>query len=386
MKKICFVTGSRADYGLLTNLIKLVKKNTQISSSLIVTGSHLSKKHGFTYKEILKDNFSINAKVKLDINGDDPIDINNYISIAIRNISTKLKKIKPHLVILLGDRYEIFAAGVSAFIHDIPICHLHGGEVTFGSKDDVFRHCLTKMSSIHFVSNIKYKKRVLQLGEEPKNVFVVGGFGVDLIKNTKILSKRQIETNLNFKFKDKNLLVVYHPNNSNKKDIIYDFNQVLKCLKQLKDTLIIFTNANADSGGNIINQMIDNFVKLHSKRAIKFASMGQQNYLSTLKAVDGILGNSSSGILEAPSLKIPTINVGDRQNGRLKAKSVLDVPSNSRIILKAIKKIYSKKFKNILNKTKNPYDFGNASINTYKILKKVNFKKIIKKKFYDLSI
>ena len=386
MKKICFVTGSRADYGLLTNLIKLVKKNTQISSSLIVTGSHLSKKHGFTYKEILKDNFSINAKVKLDIIGDNPIDINNYISIAIRDISAKLKKIKPHLVILLGDRYEIFAAGVSAFIHDIPICHLHGGEVTSGSKDDVFRHCLTKLSSMHFVSNIKYKKRVLQLGEDPKNVFVVGGFGVDLIKNTKILSKRQIETNLNFKFKDKNLLVVYHPNNTNKKNIIYDFNQVLKCLKQLKNTLIIFTNANADSGGNVINQMIDNFVKLYSKRAIKFASMGQQNYLSTLKAVDGILGNSSSGILEAPSLKIPTINVGDRQNGRLKAKSVLDVPPNSRIISKAIKKIYSKKFKNILSKTKNPYDFGNASINTYKILKKVNFKKIIKKKFNDLLI
>ena len=386
MKKICFVTGSRADYGLLTNLIKLVKKNTQISSSLIVTGSHLSKKHGFTYKEILKDNFSINAKVKLDIIGDNPIDINNYISIAIRDISAKLKKIKPHLVILLGDRYEIFAAGVSAFIHDIPICHLHGGEVTSGSKDDVFRHCLTKLSSMHFVSNIKYKKRVLQLGEDPKNVFVVGGFGVDLIKNTKILSKRQIETNLNFKFKDKNLLVVYHPNNTNKKNIIYDFNQVLKCLKQLKNTLIIFTNANADNGGNVINQMIDNFVKLYSKRAIKFASMGQQNYLSTLKAVDGILGNSSSGILEAPSLKIPTINVGDRQNGRLKAKSVLDVPPNSGIISKAIKKIYSKKFKNILSKTKNPYDFGNASINTYKILKKVNFKKIIKKKFNDLLI
>ena len=386
MKKVCFITGSRADYGLLINLIKIIKKNKKFTSSIIATGSHLSAKHGLTYKEILKDNFTISAKVKLNIVGDKSIDINNYISRTVKDISTELKKIKPNLVILLGDRYEIFAAGIASFVHDIPICHLHGGEVTSGSKDDIYRHCLTKMSSIHFVSNIEYRKRVIQLGENPKNIFVVGGFGVDLIKNTPLLTKKKIEKNLNFKFKDKNLLVVYHPENSNKKNIIYNFNQILKCLNKLKDTQIIFTNANSDINGNIINKMINSFVKSNYQRAINFTSMGQQNYLSTLNVVDAILGNSSSGILEAPSLKIPTINVGDRQNGRLKAKSVLDVPPNSRIILKAIKKIYSRKFKNILREIKNPYDKGDASINAHNILKKINFKKIKKKKFYDLAI
>lgn len=384
MKKICFVTGSRADYGLLTNLMKLVKKDKKFSSSLIVTGSHLSKKHGFTFREILKDNFKIDNKIKLNIIGDRPIDINNYISTAINNISKKLNDLKPDLVILLGDRYEIFATGIAAFVLNIPICHLHGGEITNGSKDDTFRHCLTKMSSLHFVSNIKYKKRVLQLGEDPKNIFVVGGFGVDLIKNIKLIPKKKIENNLNFKFKDKNLLIVYHPENSNKKDIIDDFDQILKSLNKLKDTQIIFTNANSDIGGNIINQMIDNYVKNNSKKAIKFKSMGQLNYLSTLKAVDGILGNSSSGILEAPNLKIPTINVGNRQEGRLKAKSILDVQPKSKYIHDAIKKIYSKKFRNTLDTIINPYGLGNASSKTLKILKKVDFEKLKKKSFNDI--
>lgn len=384
MKKICFVTGSRADYGLLTNLMKLVKKDKKFSSSLIVTGSHLSKKHGFTFREILKDNFEIDAKIKLNIIGDKPIDISNYISIAVNNVSKKLNDLKPDLVILLGDRYEIFATGTAAFVLNIPICHLHGGEITNGSKDDTFRHCLTKMSSLHFVSNIKYKKRVLQLGEDPKNIFVVGGFGVDLIKNMKLIPKKKIENNLDFKFKDKNLLIVYHPENSSKKDIIDDFNQILKSLNKLKDTQIIFTNANSDIGGNIINQMIDNYVKNNSKNAIKFKSMGQLNYLSTLKVVDGILGNSSSGILEAPNLKIPTINVGNRQEGRLKAKSILDVPPKSKYICDAIRKIYSKKFKKTLDTVINPYGVGNASFNSLKILKKINFEKLKKKTFNDI--
>ena len=193
MKKICFVTGSRADYGLLTNLMKLVKKDKKFSLKLIVTGSHLSKEHGLTYKEIQRDRFKIDAKIQLKIIGDKPLDINNYISIAINNISKKFNDFKPDLVILLGDRYEIFGAGIAAFVLGIPICHLHGGEITNGSKDDTFRHCLTKMSSMHLVSNIKYKKRVMQLGEDPKNIYVVGGFGVDLIKKIKLISKEKLK-------------------------------------------------------------------------------------------------------------------------------------------------------------------------------------------------
>ena len=384
MKKICFVTGSRADYGLLTNLMKLVKKDRKFSLKLIVTGSHLSKEHGLTYKEIQRDRFKIDAKIQLKIIGDKPLDINNYISIAINNISKKFNDFKPDLVILLGDRYEIFGAGIAAFVLGIPICHLHGGEITNGSKDDTFRHCLTKMSSMHLVSNIKYKKRVMQLGEDPKNIYVVGGFGVDLIKKIKLISKRKIEKNLNFKFKDKNLLVAYHPENSSKKDIIAGFDQVLKSLNKLKDTQIIFTNANSDISGNIINQMIDNYVRNNNRKAIKFKSMGQLNYLSTLKIVDVILGNSSSGILEAPCLKTPTINIGNRQDGRLKAKSILDVPQESKYITNAINKIYSKKFNDTLNTIINPYGYGNASDSTLNILKKINFEKLKKKYFNDI--
>ena len=384
MKKICFISGSRADYGLLSNLMKLVKRDKKLSFNLIVTGSHLSKTHGHTYQEILKDKFNINDKIDLKINGDKPRDICRYISLAVKKISKKIVKLKPDLIILLGDRYEIFSAGIVALIHQIPICHLHGGEITEGSIDDVFRHSITKMSALHFVSNLEYKKRVRQLGENPKNIFVVGGFGVDLIKNSKLISKKKIETNLNLEFKKKNLLVTYHPETTNRDNLIKDFTEILKSLKKFKDIKVIFTNANTDVGGNIINKMINKFIKENKNRSCKISSMGQINYLSTLKYVDCILGNSSSGILEAPTLRTPTINIGDRQKGRLKAKSIIDVSAKSGDVIKAIKKIYSKKFNKMLSVSNNPYGSGNASIKTLNILKKINFEKLNKKNFFDL--
>ena len=265
MKKVCFITGSRADYGLLINLIKIIKKNKKFTSSIIVTGSHLSAKHGLTYKEILKDNFTINAKVKLNIVGDKSIDINNYISRAVKNISTELKKIKPNLVILLGDRYEIFAAGIASFIHDIPICHLHGGEVTSGSKDDIYRHCLTKMSSIHFVSNIEYRKRVIQLGENPKNVFKVGGLGVDNILNTNLLKKKELIKKFNLK--ENFFLITYHPSTliSSKINNI-EFQNLLKILKNYKDYSLIFTYPSSDIGNKKLIKMMEQFEKKNRKK------------------------------------------------------------------------------------------------------------------------
>ena len=363
--------------------MSLVKKDKHFSFNLIVTGSHLSKIHGYTYREILKDNFSINAKIDLNINKDKPKDVCQYIGLAVNKISKKIVNLRPDLIILLGDRYEIFSAGIAALVHQIPICHLHGGEITEGSIDDVFRHSITKMSALHLVSNFEYKKRVRQLGENPKNIFVVGGFGVDLIKNSKLISKKEIETNLNLKFREKNLLITYHPETTNRNNLIKDFTEILRSLKRLKDTQIIFTNANVDVGGNIINKMIDSFIKENKYRSCKINSMGQINYLSTLKFVDGILGNSSSGILEAPTLKTPTINIGDRQKGRLRAKSIIDVSAKSKHITSAIKKIYSKKFSKMLSIAKNPYGNGNASVKALNILKKINFEKLNKKSFFD---
>ncbi len=384
MKKICFISGSRADYGLMSNLMKLVKKDQNLFLQLIVTGSHLSKKHGTTYKEILKDNLNIDAKINLRIQNDKPEDICRYISLATKKISKKISFLKPDIIVLLGDRYEIFAAAAAALVHQIPICHLHGGEVTKGSIDESFRHSITKMSNLHFVSNLKYKTRVKQLGENPKNIFVVGGFGTDLIKTTKLISKKEIETNLKFKFKKKNLLVTYHPETTNRKNLKKDFSEVLKSLKKFNDIQIIFTKANVDVDGNIINKMISNFVKNNKSRSHVFSSMGQINYLSTLKIVDGILGNSSSGILEAPTFKTSTINIGSRQKGRIKAISVIDIPAKSKYIIEALKKIYSKKFKKMIIKTQSPYGLGGASLKAIKILKNTKIDKLNEKIFFDI--
>lgn len=385
MKKICFISGSRADYGLMTNLMKLIKKEKNLLLQLIVTGTHLSSQHGYTYREILKDNFSIDARVDLKIRNYKPYDICKYMGLAIDKISKNLKYLKPDLVVLLGDRYEIFAAASASLIHQIPICHIHGGEITEGSVDDSLRHAITKMSNLHFVSSAVYKKRVNQLGENPKNIFVVGGFGVDLIKKTKLISKEKVEKSLGFRFKNKNLLVSYHPETTNSKNLVKDFSEVLSSLEKFNDIQVIFTKSNADVDGNLVNRMINNFVIKNKLRSCFFDSMGQVNYLSTLNLVDGILGNSSSGILEAPTFNKPTINIGNRQKGRLKAKSVIDVPAKAKLIEKAIKKIYSLKMKQTLHKNINPYGFGGASNKTIKILKKIKIDKLNKNFFFDIN-
>ena len=385
--KICFITGSRADYGLLSNLMGLVKNERKFQFQLIVTGSHLSKSHGLTYKEIIKDKFKINYLINLGINkkNNKPENVCNSMSSAIKKISEKLKFLKPDLIILLGDRYEIFAACAAAHVHQIPICHLHGGELTRGSIDDSFRHSITKMSNIHLVANKKYANRVKQLGENPKNIFIVGGFGVDLIKKIKLLKKEKIENNLGFKFGKKNLLVTFHPEtvtNSNSKN---DFLQILKAINKFKDIKIIFTKSNADANSAIINKMIDKFSTKNKSRCVAFISMGQLNYISTLNVVDGVLGNSSSGLMEVPTFKKATINVGYRQMDRMKASSVIDVKPSSKQIIKAIKKIYSNNFKKMLYKSKNPYGKGGASLKAIKILKKKFFNKFNEKKFFDIK-
>jgi GDP/UDP-N,N'-diacetylbacillosamine 2-epimerase (hydrolysing) len=383
MKKICFITGSRADYGLLTPLMSHIKNDKNFIFQLIVTGTHLSKKHNFTIKEIIKDKFKIDYSININVKGYKHEDICKSMSIATKNISLKLKALKPDLIILLGDRYEIFSACSAAFVHQIPICHLHGGELTRGSIDDGFRHSITKMSNFHLVSNSKYADRVIQLGENPKNIYVVGGFGVDLIKKTKLLKKNELEKNLDFKFGSKNFLVTYHPETTSNKSPKKDFTQILKTLDRFKDIKIIFTQSNPDFKGYIINQMIDKFVKRNKSRCCFINSMGQQNYLSALSYIDGVLGNSSSGLLEVPTFKKATINIGKRQEDRMKATSVIDVKPLYKSISKAIKKTYSKKFKNILKKTVNPYGAGGASEKAYKILKKINRNQNKKGKFFD---
>ena len=380
--KICFITGSRADYGLLSNLMRIVKKDKKFNFQLIVTGSHLSKEHGYTYKEIIKDKFKINFFANIGIGKKDKsLNICNSVSEAVKKISKNLNILKPELIVLLGDRYEIFAACIAAYILQIPICHIHGGELTRGSIDDSFRHSITKMSNIHLVAAKNYAKRVTQLGENPKNIFVVGGFGVDLIKNTKLLSKLKLEKNLGLKFRKKNILVTYHPETIKGSNPKKDFLEILKAIKFFKNVHFIFTKVNADANGLVINKMIDNFVKANKSRCSSFISMGQLNYLSTIQVVDGVLGNSSSGVMEVPSFKKATINVGLRQTDRIKSQSVIDVDANSPQIIKTLKKIFSKSFNKRLIATKNPYGKGGAAKKSLKILKNLK-KKIYEQKFF----
>jgi GDP/UDP-N,N'-diacetylbacillosamine 2-epimerase (hydrolysing) len=295
------------------------------------------------------------------------------------------EELKPDILVVLGDRYEIFSAVSVALVANISIAHIHGGEITEGVFDDAFRHSITKMSHIHFTATDEYKKRVIQLGEEPKRVFNVGGMGIENIKRLELLNKEELEKSINFKFNQKNLLVTFHPvtlENATAKDQFYE---LLKALDELKDTNIIFTKANSDTDGRVINQMIDEYVS-NKNNTIAFTSMGQLRYLSSLQFVDGVVGNSSSGLLEAPSFKIATINIGDRQEGRIRAKSVIDCKPKKEVILEAIEKIYTKDFQDLLKSVKNPYEKEELpSKKIVKILKEIDLDNILKKKFYNIS-
>ena len=365
--------------------MKFFKYDKKFKLQLIVTGSHLSKKHGLTYKEILKDKYKIDKKINLDLNNDKSEDNCKAMGTAIIEFSKAYKKLKPDIIVLLGDRYEIFSACSAAHVHQILVCHLHGGELTRGSMDDSFRHSITKMAHLHFVANKKYYKRVKQLGENPKNIYFVGGFGTDLIKKIKLFNKKKLEKELRIKFAKKNILVTYHPETIKGANTKNDFQKILNALKKLKNTKIIFTKANADKNGIIINSMIEKFVNNYNSKSYFFSSMGYKKYLSTLKYVDGVLGNSSSGLLEVPSFKKATINIGERQKDRLKAKSVIDVMPETSNIEHALKRIYSKKFKNILKKTFNLYGNGGSSDKTYNIIKNINLENYTKKKFFDIN-
>ncbi len=382
--KICLITGSRSEYGLLRRLMFKIKNSKKLKLDIVVTGMHLSKKFGFTYKNIIRDGFKIREKVNLRLNSDSTESAINSINMGTKGFTQVYKKIKPDIILVVGDRYEIFSAVIAATFSRIPIAHLHGGELTEGAIDEALRHSITKMSHIHFVANNEYKKRVIQLGENPSRVFNVGGLGVDNIKNLKFLKKNELEKELKFNFKERNILITFHPETLNKAKVKKQFNEVLKALKKVKKTNLVFTMPNSDLGNTIIFKMIKDFVK-KNKNSHFFVSMGQLRFLSCLKYFDGIIGNSSSGLLEMPSFKKGTINIGDRQRGRLKAESVINVNIKKNEIIKGINKLYSKQFKKILKKTINPYGNGGASDKVIKVLEKLKLNNILKKKFYSIN-
>lgn len=383
MMKICVVTGTRAEYGLLYWLMKEIDSDSELELQIIVTGMHLSPEFGLTYK-VIEQEFNINKKIEMLLSSDTPVGISKSIGLAQISFSEAYDELKPDLVILLGDRYEIFAAATAAMVARIPIAHLHGGETTEGAFDEAIRHSITKMSHLHFTATDEYRRRVIQLGEAPERVFNVGGLGIENIKRLNLMSKEEFENSINFKLNNKNLLVTFHPVTLEESTTEQQFMQLLNALDTLINTHIIFTKANSDTDGRIINKLIDDYVNSNPSKSVAFASLGQLRFLSALQYVDGVVGNSSSGLAEAPSFKIGTINIGDRQKGRIKASSVIDAEPDYQSILKAIEHLYSDSFKETLITTKNPYGEGSASSEIIQIIKNTSLKHILKKSFFDL--
>ena len=385
MRKICVVTSTRAEYGLLYWLLKEIEADSELKLQLIVTGMHLSSEFGLTYKEIEKE-FKIDKKIEILSSSHASLDICAEMARVYEKFAPALAELKPDILVLLGDRYEIFGVAGVASIMQIPIAHIHGGETTQGAFDEAFRHSITKMSHIHFAATNEYANRIIQLGEEPSRVFNIGGTSIENIKKLNLLNKDEFEKSIKFKLAKKNILITFHPATLENSGAREQFNELLNALDELEETNFIFTKANSDTDGDVINKMIDEYVSENSQKAVAFASLGQLRYLSAIKFVDIVLGNSSSGLLEVPSFKKATINIGDRQKGRARASSVIDVRPDKEEILAAIKRAYSKEFEQTLKDTINPYDGGNPSKKMVKILKEIKLEGILKKKFYDIGI
>lgn len=387
-KKICVVTGTRADYGLLYWVMKEIDKSSSFKLQLIVTGMHLSPEFGNTYKIIENDGFIIDKKIEMLLSSDTSIGISKSIGLGLISFSEAINELEPDLLLVLGDRFEIFSAVSAAMTCKIPVAHCHGGESSEGLIDEPIRHCITKMSHYHFTSTEVHRNRVIQLGELPRNVFNVGALGIENINKLPLLSKKELEKSINLNLNSRiNILVTYHPvtfeNSTSKKQM----RQLLSALDSIKDSKIIFTKANSDTNGRIINQLIDEYVK-GKNNCVVYHSLGQLRYLSAIKYVDVVVGNSSSGLIEVPSFDKPTINIGDRQKNRVKANSVIDCLPEKNEIIKAIKKSQSKSFEEIVKNINSPYGKGNSSELILKTLESINFSNkelILKKHFYNIK-
>lgn len=385
-RKICIITGSRAEYGLLYWLLKEIQKDLDLELQIIATGMHLSPEFGLTYKIIEDDGFKINEKVEMLLSSDTVVGIAKSIGLATIGFADALNRLKPDIVVVLGDRFEILAAAQAAMVARIPIAHLHGGEATEGVIDEAIRHSVTKMSHLHFVAAEPYRRRVVQLGENPDRVYNFGAVGLDNIVRLKLLNRNDFEKSINFMLGKINFLITYHPVTLKKSVTQLEMEQLLNALNQFPEAKLIFTKSNSDTEGRIINELIDKYTLINSERVASFTNLGQLLYLSALKHVDVVIGNSSSGIVEAPSFKTPTVNIGDRQRGRLRAQSVIDCDETAESIVDAINKALSPDFQKLLPDISSPYGDGKGktALRIKNVLKSTDLNNILLKKFYDL--
>jgi GDP/UDP-N,N'-diacetylbacillosamine 2-epimerase (hydrolysing) len=385
MKKICVITGTRAEYGLLRWVMEGIRSSPSLELQLIVTGMHLSHEFGLTVKAIEADGFIINRKIEMLLSSDTSVGITKSMGLGIIGFADALEELHPHLVLILGDRYEIFAAAASAMMARILIAHIHGGESTEGLIDEQIRHSITKMSHLHFVAADQYKKRVIQLGEQPEYVYHVGGLGIDSIARIKLFDRKMLEEILDFKLRERNLLITFHPVTLEINSAKSQIEELLSALQDLGDTGLIFTMPNADAEGREIFSAIKKFCDCNVNARF-YTSLGQQLYLSCIQHTDGVIGNSSSGLTEVPIFKKGTINIGNRQNGRLKANSVIDCSADRKSIGLAISKLFSHSFQDTLSATISPYGSPGASERIVNILEKIPFNSLLKKSFYDVNI
>lgn len=383
-RKICVITGTRAEYGLLRWVMQGIKEDSELTLQIIATGMHLSPEFGHTYREIEKDGFQIDRKVEMLISSDTPVGIAKSMGLGMIGFADALHELSPDLILVLGDRFEIFPAVSAALIARIPVAHLHGGEITEGAFDEALRHSITKMSHLHFVAAEEYRQRVIQLGEQPDRVFLVGGLGIDNINRLKLLDRAELEASLDFKLGPKNLLITFQPVTLERATAADQMAELLAALAGLMDTQLIFTLPNADTDGRALIKMVEQFVAQHAN-ARAYTSLGQLRYLSCIAQVDGVVGNSSSGLAEVPSFKKGTINIGDRQRGRLQAASVINCEPTRACIEAALEKLYSINFQASLSQVRNPYGEGGASEKVVNTIKYYEINGIAKKAFYDFT-
>lgn len=381
-RRICVVTGTRADYGFLNTLMIEIKKDEELQLQLVVTGMHLSPEFGLTYREIEKDGFVIDSKVEMLLSSDTPVGITKSIGLGIICFGDVFSQLQPDLLVLLGDRYEIFAAAQAALIAKLPIAHLGGGDTTEGVFDDAIRHCITKLSHLHFVTNEKALQRVMQLGENPGNIYNVGSTAIDRIIDFVPMDRLQMEKSIQFTFLKRNLLVTFHPVTLESQASGKQFSELLEALHMFgPETGLIFTKPNADPEGREIIRLMEDFVSQHLN-AVAFSSLGELRYLSIITYVDAVVGNSSSGIYEVPSFKKPTVNIGDRQKGRLQAASVINCAPERHEIEKAIREALAKDCSTAVN----PYGDGNSSIKILHIIKSItDYKALLLKQFHEMG-
>jgi GDP/UDP-N,N'-diacetylbacillosamine 2-epimerase (hydrolysing) len=382
-RRICVVTGTRAEYGLLRWTMEAIRANSALELQVLVTGMHLSPEFGLTYREIEKDGFRIDERVEMLLSSDTPQGLVKSMGVGMIGFADALTRLAPDMLLLLGDRFEIFSVAAAAMVARIPIAHAHGGEATEGLIDESIRHSITKMSHLHFVATEEYRGRVVQLGEDPSRVFNVGGLGIDNIVKLELLGREELEKSLGLRFRARNLMVTFHPVTLESATSRAQMTELLEALTALRNTTLILTKPNADTDGRVIIDMLDDFADRY-EHAHVFTSLGQLLYLSCLAQVDAVVGNSSSGLTEAPTFRKATVNIGDRQRGRVQAASVIDCAAERDAISAAIARAYSPGFQSSLPSVRNPYGEGGSAARIVDELARVELAGLLKKRFHDL--